>query len=52
MTNHEMELLRMIRETPDPAKTMETMMGILTRVAAGEAPEHIAADYGLDLSDT
>ena len=51
MRNIEKELLAMIREAPDPAKTMETMMDILTRVAAGEAPEHIAADYGLDLSD-
>ena len=50
MTHNEKRLIEMLREAPDSAKAMETAVDILTRCAAGESLESIAASYTLDLA--
>lgn len=47
MTENELELIRAIRESDDPAKAMETAMDMLSRFVAGESVESIAASYSL-----
>jgi hypothetical protein len=47
MTENERELIRIVRESDDPAKALEVMMDMLTRCVAGESPESIAESYGL-----
>ena len=49
MTHNEKQLIDMLRESPNPTKAMETAVDILTRCAAGENLESIAASYGLEL---
>ena len=50
MTHNEKQLIEMLREAPDPARAMKTAADILSRCAAGESLESIAASYGLDLA--
>ena len=50
MTHNEIQLIKMLREAPDTARAMETAADILSRCAAGESLESIAASYGLDLA--
>ena len=50
MTHNETQLIEMLREAPDPTRAMETAVDILSRYAAGESLESIAASYGLDLA--
>ena len=50
MNHNETQLIKMLREAPDPAKATETAVDILTRCAAGESLESIVASYNLDLA--
>ena len=52
MTDQELELIRVIRESDDPKRVMEVMMDMFTRCLSGESPESIAASYGLVKSST
>ena len=47
MTENEMELIRTIRNSKDPAKAMVTAVEMITRFVAGESLEDIAASYGI-----
>lgn len=47
MTEFEMKLIRVIRESEDPAKTIEMITDMVCRIIAGEDVESIAASYGL-----
>lgn len=47
MTENEMELIRTIRNSKDPAKAMVTAMDMIARFVAGESLEDIAASYGI-----
>ena len=47
MTEFEMKLIRVIRESEDPAKTIEMITDMVCRLTAGEDVESIAASYGL-----
>ena len=51
MRDCERELLRIIQESKDPGKAIETAMAILSRCVAGERMESIAASYGLKLEE-
>lgn len=51
MRECEMELLRVIRESPDQEKAMEVALDIVSRCVAGEEMESIAASYGLSLKE-
>lgn len=46
MTENEMEIIRMIRDSEDPVKAMQFALDSLTRIVAGESPESIMASYG------
>lgn len=50
MTENEMELIRTIRNAKDPAQAMATAVDMITRCAAGEDIESIAASYGLTMA--
>ena len=47
MTENEMELIRTIRNSKDPAKAMVTAEDMIARFVAGESLEDIAASYGI-----
>lgn len=47
MTENEMEMIRIIRSSKDPAKAMEVALDMLSRCATGESMESIAASYGI-----
>jgi hypothetical protein len=47
MTENEMELIRTIRNSKDPAKAMATAVDMIARFVAGESLEDIAASYGI-----
>ena len=47
MTENEMELIRAIRNSKDPAKSMTRAMDMIARFVAGESLEDIAASYGI-----
>ena len=46
MTENEMELIHTIRNAKDSAQAMATAVDMITRRAAGEDIESIAASYG------
>lgn len=50
MTEYEMELIRTIRNSKDPAQAMATAVDMITRCATGEDIESIAASYGLTMT--
>lgn len=47
MTENEMELIRTIRTSKDPAKAMVAAVDMIARFVAGESLEDIAASYGI-----
>ena len=47
MTENEMELIRTIRNSKDPAKAMAKAEDMIARFVAGESLEDIAASYGI-----
>lgn len=47
-TEHERELIRIIKDSADPERALVGMMDILTRYIAGESPKSIMASYGID----
>lgn len=47
MSKFERELIRVIRESEDPAKTIEMVADMVCRLIAGEDEQSIAASYGL-----
>ena len=49
MRECERELIRVIRERADPAKTMAMIEDIMRRLIAGEDEQSIAASYGIKL---
>lgn len=51
MTNNELELIRMIRESADPAKAMVVAVDMMLRIIAGEDAQSIAASYGINLEE-
>lgn len=48
VTANERELLQIIKDSADPARTVIGMMDILTRYIDGESPKSIMASYGID----
>ncbi len=51
MTDNERELIRVIRESADPAQAMVMAMDIMLRFIAGEDEQSIAASYGIKLEE-
>ena len=51
MDEHERELIRVIRESKDPARTMEAAVDTILRLLAGEDFQSIAASYGIKLEE-
>lgn len=51
MRECEMELLRVIQESPNPEKALKVALDIVQRCVAGEEMESIAASYGLSLEE-
>ena len=47
MSKNEIELIRTIRESADPAKAMEMAMTMLARIVAGESMGSVATSYGI-----
>lgn len=47
MREYERELIRVIRESADPDKTMAMAEDIMRRLIAGEDKQSIAASYGI-----
>ena len=47
MTENEKELIRIIRNSKDPAKAMARVVDMIARFVAGESLEDIAASYGI-----
>ena len=47
MTENEKELIRIIRNSKDPAKAMARVVDMIARLVAGESLEDIAASYGI-----
>lgn len=50
MTENELEFIRIIRESDDPAKAAAFVTDMLTRFLLGESIESIAISYGLALA--
>lgn len=51
MRECDLKLLRIIRESEDPAKAIVIAVDILQRVIAGEDEQSIAARYGVVLEE-
>lgn len=51
MRECEHELVRIIRESADPAKTMVMTADIMCRLIAGEDKHSIASSYGINLEE-
>lgn len=51
MRECELELLRVIQESPNPENTMKVALDIMSRCVAGEGMESIAASYGVSLEE-
>lgn len=51
MRECERKLIRVIRESADPAKTMAMAADIMRRLIAGEDEQSIAASYGIKLEE-
>lgn len=49
ITTNNIEIFRIIKESKDPAKTLEALQDILSRLAEGESMEEIAISYGLNM---
>lgn len=47
MTENEKELIRIIRNSKDPAKAMARVVDMIAKFVAGESLEDIAASYGI-----
>ena len=47
MTENEKELIRIIRNSKDPAKVMARVVDMIAKFVAGESLEDIAASYGI-----
>ena len=47
MREYDLELLRVIKEYPNPEKAMKVAIDIMSRCVAGEDMESIAASYGI-----
>ena len=52
VTENEMEVIRIIRESKDPVKAMYFALNTLTRLVAGESPDSIMASYGIEWEGT
>ncbi len=52
MTQNEIELIRLIRESADPAKTLVMAADIMQRLINGDDIQSIAASYGLIMTAT
>lgn len=50
MTENEKELIRIIRNSKDPAKAMARVVDMIARFVAGESLEDIAASYGIAMT--
>ena len=48
MTENEMEMIRIIRNSKDPAKALYIAIDILSRYLAGESPESIMSSSGIE----
>ena len=51
MRECELEMLRLIRESEDPVKTLVIAVDVMQRVIAGEDAQSIAASYGVKLEE-
>lgn len=51
MSEFKMELIRTIRDSKNPARTMEIAVDIMRRLIAGEDEQSIAASYGIKLEE-
>lgn len=51
MRECEIKLIRVIRESEDPIKTMVIAVDVMHRVIAGEDAQSIAASYGVKLEE-
>ena len=47
MTENEKEVIRIIRNSKDPAKVMARVVDMIAKFVAGESLEDIAASYGI-----
>ena len=52
MREYESKLIRMIRDSADPAKTMVVAVDIMRRLIAGEDEQSISESYGLVMTAT
>ena len=50
MTENEKELIRIIRNSKDPAKAMARVVDMIAKFVAGESLEDIAASYGIEMT--
>lgn len=48
MTESEIKVVQMIRDSKDPTRAMHTAVDMLTRMVAGESWESICIDYGME----
>ena len=48
LSKNEVKILERIRNSPNPEKTMDIMIGALDRLSAGEPAESIKSSYGTD----
>lgn len=51
MTDFEHQLIHFIRESADPAKTIEMVTDMMQRLITGEDPKSIAEHYGITLKE-
>lgn len=51
MTGNEMEMIRIIRNSKDPAKALYIAIDILSRFLAGETQKSIIASYDIEWED-